>query len=396
LATLKSKYFWFLILLVVGYGLFEHYRPRPIDWTSTYSNKDKIPFGTQALYELLPDVFPKQKITSVRLPIYNQLKENKLPALSNYVFVNQNFEIDGNDRSALLGYVSKGNTAFISAYDFPDTLLNLLGVSAKVAAPKLRDTTMVINWVNPKIKQVGGYVFSHDDGRNYLKIKTNKNVVVLAKNTRNEPVFVKINYGKGTFFIHNLPLSLTNYYVLGAKTTNFAFDALSYLPVAPTYWDEYQKQGRFGEDEQSVLRFIMTKPPLRWAYYLALLGLVLFAVFAGKRTQRIIPVVEPPKNTSLEFVQTIGLMYFQQGNHANIAQKKIQYLLSFIREKYGLKTTILNEDFCESLSKKTGIDRKQIDELVSKINQTEQGGRLQEYALLDLNRDIEGFYDGLK
>jgi hypothetical protein len=383
------------MLLIVGYGLFEHYRPRPIDWTLTYSNKDKIPFGTQALYELLPDVLPKQKTTSVRLPIYNQLTENKLPPKSNYIFVNREFEIDKNDRNALLNYVAKGNTVFISAYNFADTLLSTLGVAAKVSAPTLRDTSMVVNLVNLKIKRAGGYVFKHDDSRNYIKIKDNKNVVILAKNARNQPIFVKINHGKGTFLIHNLPLSLTNYYVLDPKTTNFAFDALSYLPIAPTYWDEYQKQGRFGEDEQSVLRFIMTQPPLRWAYYLALLGLLLFAVFAGKRTQRIIPVVEPPKNTSLEFVQTIGQMYFQRGNHANIAQKKIQYLLSFIREKYGLKTNDLNEDFCESLSKKTGIDRKKIDKLVSEINKTERNNRLQEYALLDLNRYIESFYDSL-
>jgi hypothetical protein len=383
------------MLLIVGYGLFEYYRPRPIDWNSTYSNKDKIPFGTQALYELLPDVLPKQKIASVRLPIYNQLKESELLIKSNYIFVNQEFEIDKNDQKALLNYVAKGNTVFISAYDFSDTLLSILGVKAVLAVPKLRDTSMVVNMVNPIIKQARGYVFKQDDGRNYLKIKTNKNVIVLAKNTRNEPIFVKIIYGKGTFFIHNLPLSLTNYYVLDPKTTNFAFDALSYLPVAPTYWDEYQKQGRFGEDEQSVLRFIITQPPLRWAYYLALLGLGLFAVFAGKRTQRIIPVVEPPKNTSLEFVQTIGLMYFQQGNHANIAQKKVQYLLVFIREKYGLKTNDLDDSFCESLSKKTGIDRKKIDELITEIKKTERNNRLQEYVLLDLNRCIESFYAGL-
>ncbi len=383
------------MLLTVGYGLFEYYRPRPIDWSSTYSNKDKIPFGTQALYELLPDVFAKQEITSVRLPIYNQLKTNKLTIKSNYVFVNQSFEIDNNDRKALLAYVSKGSSVFISAYDFSDTLLHTLGMEAEVAAPKLRDTMMVVNMVNPKIKNSGGYVFSQDDGRNYLKIKDNKNVVVLAKNTRNEPIFVKVSYGKGFIYIHNLPLSLTNLYVLSPKTTSFAFGALSYLPVAPVLWDEYQKQGRFGEDEQSVLRFIMTQPPLRWAYYLALFGLVLFAIFAGKRTQRIIPIVEPPKNTSLEFVQTIGMMYFQQGDHANIAQKKIQYLLSFIREKYGLKTTDLNENFCELLSKKTGIDRKKIDELVSIINQTKHNSRLQEYQLLDLNQHIEDFYANL-
>jgi hypothetical protein len=395
LTTLKSKYFWFLTLLIVGYGLFEHYRPRPIDWQATYSNKDKIPFGTQALYELLSDVLPKQTIENVRLPVYNQLKKSKLPIKSSYVFVNQSFTIDKNDRTALLNYVSKGNTVFISAYDFPDTLLSILGIAAKVADPKLRDTSMVVNLVNPTIKRMGGYVFKQDDGRNYLKIKNSNNVIVLAKNTRNESIFVKINYGKGLFYIHNLPLSLTNYYVLDPKTSNFAFDCLSYLPVVPTYWDEYQKQGRFGEDEQSVLRFIMTQPALRWAYYLALLGLALFAVFAGKRTQRIIPVVEPPQNTSLEFVQTIGQMYFQQGNHANIAQKKIQYLLSFIREKYGLKTNDLNSVFCESLSNKTGIVRNKIDTLIAEINKAERSVRLPEYALLDLNRHIEAFYNEL-
>ena len=75
----RSKYFWFLILMVVGYGLFEYYRPVPIDWSATYINKDKIPFGTKVLYELLPDVFEKQNVQSLRIPIYNHLTDNKLP-----------------------------------------------------------------------------------------------------------------------------------------------------------------------------------------------------------------------------------------------------------------------------------------------------------------------------
>ncbi|MFN8348045.1 MAG: DUF4350 domain-containing protein [Spirosomataceae bacterium] len=392
----RSKYFWFLALIVLLYGLFDYYRPKPLDWTPSYSNKDKIPFGTKALYELLPDVFGQQKVVSLRLPIYNHLSENKTFPVSNYIFVCQAFEIDRNDRMQLLNYVKRGNNAFISAYDFPDTLMKTLGVGAKLKAPTLRDTALVMNFVNPQLKKQGGYVFSQDDGRNYFLVKQAGNVTVLAQNARNEPVFLKIKYGKGHFFLHNLPLALTNYYVLPPKTSDFAFKSLSYLPVLPVYWDEYLKQGRFGENEQSVFRYIMTQPPLQWAYYLILFGLVLYAIFAGKRTQRIIPIIETPKNTSLEFVQTIGKMYFQQSNHANIAEKKIQHLLLYIRERFGLRTNELNEEFKETLIQKTGLPALEINLLFSEIAYAERAQHLTEYELLSLNRRIEDFYQRVK
>lgn len=392
----RSKYFWFLTITVVLYGLFEYYRPKPLDWTPTYSNKDKIPFGTKALYELLADVFDKREIESLRLPIYNHLSNNKILPKSNYVFVCQAFEIDKNDRIQLLKYVSHGNNVFISAYDFSDSLLSTLGVKATLKAPTLRDTALVVNFVNSNFKKPAGYVFSQDDGRNYFLVKKADNVTVLAKNARNEPIFLKVKYGQGYFYLHNLPLSLTNYYVLDPKTTDFAFKSLSYLPVLPVYWDEYLKQGRFGDDEQSIFRYIMTQPPLKWAYYLILLGLLLYAIFAGKRTQRIIPVMEIPQNTSLEFIQTIGKVYFQKGNHANIADKKIQHLLLYIRERFGLRTNELNEDFKETLTQKTGLARMDIDLLFSEIAHAERSGHLSEYALLSLNRRIEDFYQRVK
>jgi hypothetical protein len=392
----RSNYFWFLAVTVLLYGLFEYYRPKPIDWTPTYSNKDKIPFGTKAIYELLPDIFGNQKIESLRLPIYNHLSENKTVPKSNYIFVCHTFEIDKNDRNQLLRYVNQGNNAFISAYEFSDTLLKTLGVRATLKSPTLRDTALVMNFVNPIFKKKGGYVFSEDDGRNYFLVKKAENVTVLARNARNEPIFLKVKYGKGYFFLHNLPLALTNYYVLSPKTTDFAFNSLSYLPILPVYWDEYLKQGRFGENEQSIFRYIMTQPPLQWAYYLILFGLLLYAIFAGKRTQRIIPILEIPKNTSLEFIQTICKMYFQQSDHANIAEKKIQHLLLYIRERFGLRTTELDEEFKEALIQKTGLPPLDINLLFSEIAHAGRNGKLSEYALLSLNQRIEDFYQRVK
>ena len=94
------------------------------------------------------------------------------------------------------------------------------------------------------------------------------------------------------------------------------------------------RESGFDADQQSIFRYIFTQPALTWAYYLVLIGLLFYALFAGKRTQRVIPVVEPPRNTSLEFAQTVGRLYFQQGDHDNLARKKIQYFLAGLRERY--------------------------------------------------------------
>ena len=87
-----------LVLTVVGYVLFDYYRPKPLDWNPTYQNDDKIPFGTQALYELLPGILHQSSVPTVRLPVYNFLTETKLPARSNYVLIAHDVALDKNDQ----------------------------------------------------------------------------------------------------------------------------------------------------------------------------------------------------------------------------------------------------------------------------------------------------------
>ena len=322
-----NRYWFFLFLMILGYGLFEYYRPKPLDWRDTYSNKDKIPFGGEVMYKLLPEMIGGKKVESLRIPPYSQLsKDSLLPEKSTYVFISSDFKVDKNDQRSLLNYVKRGNDVFVSAYHFSaDSLMRVLGVDAADEKPDSKDSAKVVNFVNPRLKDKKGQIFTKDDGRNYLKIRKGTKVTLLAVNEDNKPVFVNIHYGKGQFYIHNLPLAFTNYYVLDSLTNKHAFHALSYLPKQPVFWDEYQKQGRFEEADSSVFRYIVSTPGLKSAYVLTLIGLILYAVFSGKRRQRIIPVIAPPKNVSLEFVKTIGNMYFRKGNHANMAQKLIQH-----------------------------------------------------------------------
>ena len=386
-----NKYLLILLGIVLAYVLFEYYRPKPLNWMSTYQNDDKIPFGAQALYELLPGLMQQPAVKSVRMPVYNFLTETKLPSRSNYVFVNQEFKADRNDLKQLLDYVRRGNNVLISAYDLPDTLGAALGFKADVKDPTKADSTLRQNFVNPQLIKPGGYNFFHDDGRNFLIIKKPTNITVLGRNARNEPVFIRVRYGSGQFLVHNLPLAFTNYYVLDPKTSDYAVKALAYLPAGPTYWDEYQKQGRFDKEQQSIFRYIWSQPALTWAYYLVIFGLLFYAVFAGKRTQRVIPVIDRPRNTSVDFAKTVGRLYFQQGDHDNLARKKIQYFLADLRERYGLNTTTLDHEFAETLAHKSGLSHEEADDLTRLLRNAQKSISLSEYDLLALNIAIENF-----
>jgi len=397
-ALKPNKYLLILLATVVAYGLFEYYRPKPIDWTPTYLNDGQIPFGTQALFELLPGVMRQPEVETVRLPVYNFLTETKPAGRSNYVFICHNFAADGNDLKQLFSYVKQGNSVLISAYELPDSLGKALGFKASVQSLIIADSLLQQNFTNPSLRRVGGYVFPRDDGRNYLRIDTakkasekRKNITVLGRNARKEPVFIRVRYGKGQFLVHSLPLAFTNYHVLDPKTSDYAFKALAYLPAQPTYWDEYQKQGRFDKDEQSLLRYVWSQPALTWAYYLIVFGVVFYVIFAGKRTQRIIPVVEMPQNTSLNFVKDVGRLYFQQRDHDNLARKKIQYFLADIRERYGLNTNSLDHEFTEMLAHKSGTPTTETDELVRLLRNAQKSNFLSEYDLLTLNKAIEQF-----
>ncbi|MEJ7659857.1 MAG: hypothetical protein WKG07_09635 [Hymenobacter sp.] len=100
------------------------------------------------------------------------------------------------------------------------------------------------------------------------------------------------------------------------------FAALSALPAGrPVWWDEYQKQGRAGE--QSVLRVVLAHAALRTAYYLLLATVP--AVCAGRERgggSASFPSIKPLPNTTLLFTRTVAGLYQQGRNHARLPEKE--------------------------------------------------------------------------
>ena len=113
-------------------------------------------------------------------------------------------------------------------------------------------------------------------------------------------------------------------------------------------------------------------------------------IFNAKRKQRVVPIIQPLQNTTVDFAKTIGNLYYQEGNHQNIIDKKIIYFLEKIRHDYLIETTTLDENFITKFHLKSGKNIDDIKNVVQLINyQRTTYHQSIEDDLIELNNAIE-------
>lgn len=142
-------------------------------------------------------------------------------------------------------------------------------------------------------------------------------------------------------------------------------------------------------EAQTPLRFILTNESLSWAYYIAILTLVLFIFFEAKRKQRVIPIITPLTNTTLEFVGTVANLYFYKKDHKSIALKRINFFQERLRTKYRLQFREDDSSFIERVAHKTSHTQEEIKSAFDLIKKTKQSSEISEEQLKDLSKTID-------
>lgn len=235
----------------------------------------------------------------------------------------------------------------------------------------------------PKVKRLAytlstaGYDYKHDSL--YVGDFTRFDTIVDKKERieridtfaiKKIPVAVSVPYGKGEVIFVSSPLLFTNYGMLEGNTFVYIFRLMSYLADLPVYRTEaYIKTDAMLVAEQSPFREFIKRPPLRWALYLALLGVVLFMIFTARRRQRVIPIMSKPANRSLEFIQLIGTLYYQRKDHVDLVRKKFKLFAEELRKTAGVDISDVNTDDREYqlLAEKTGMNSDRLKKVIRQI-----------------------------
>lgn len=382
-----------IVLLIFSIALDEENEEEQWKWRPSYSSLDTRPFGNKALYERFGDLFPEQKISTVRKSLYEILTESGQTGF-NYLFINEKFNPLQFDAASLLTYVREGGHVFVAAQRFEGAFADSLQLStASQSNEENVLDSMQIHFTSPRLTQSESFSFMPGTAQHYFsKFKSG---AVLARNQHNKAVLLRLPLGKGFFYLSSTPLAYTNYHLLWqADNQDFIEGTFAYLPQQDIYWDEYYKVGR--EESKNIFRFLLSRRSLRAALYLGLFTMLLLLIFESKRKQRIIPVVEPLRNDTVDFVGVVGQMHYQSKNHLKIAQKKVRLFREYLRQQYFVHDASPSKEILNRLASKSNHTPEDISRLFEMMSDTEKSKYIKEEQLKALSKLMHQFKSGQK
>ncbi len=378
----------YILVLVAAFGLLvaaEYATPKPLNWTRSYSQDDKIPFGNYLAFNRLEDIFPNQTIINYQQTLYEYSQNDTLVG-ENFIFINDRFIADQLETETLMQQVfEEGSNVWIAAESFNGTLADTFKIDTYKSFfedDPLNKDSLELYFTNTKLQSNAVYRYSQATVSNYFKLGKIANYEILSQNSYDSAVLLRIPHGKGAFYFHACPLAFTNYHLLSQNHANYISTAWSYLPLRAVVWDEYQKVGRAGA--RTPLRYILTVEPLKIAFWLSMIGLIIYTFFHAKRTQRPIPIIRPPQNDSLDFVKTLGQLYYQRQNHKNLAEKKIQYFYEHLRNQYYINEAPLSNEWKTKLVAKTNSQGEEVQKLLDLLARIQRSEQIDEATLQNL------------
>lgn len=359
--TFKIYAVIFIIVMII-LALLEVNKKETTNWRKNFDINEKSPFGLFVFNNEAADLFKGslKKIEQTPYDYYNSHKEGT----HNIVIIEH--DIDKESWHKILDQVSKGSDAMLIVSRMPKEISDTIGYYDSDISFAEEN---VLKFTDKKYQNDFIRLDKFPSGRGFSYLKPQIQILgkTVEKNNTDQVNFIKAPFGKGTVYVHCEPLFLTNYYLLKPGNTRYAQDVFSYLQDKETLWfvDGNRKVSRF------FMRFILANPALKYAWWVFLGGLVLFIFFNAKRKQRVVPVIEPLKNTSVDFVKSIGNLYLQEGDFHDMMAKKSQYFLNKVRMDLLIDTQNLDIEFAKKLQLKTGKNIEMIQEAITLIRKAQ-------------------------
>jgi uncharacterized protein DUF4350 len=385
------------------------------NWYETYEQESTEPYGTYTISGLLKSYYPHYTFTSIKKPLEEELQKRKDTCRVNYIFIGDDMYVDSNDVQTLLDFVEKGNNAFIAAKYSPFEMMDHFYYndsleSSCILFPRQLDSTGRLNFFQSSLQGKYEYSFMHHNlvypyRWKYLKPDSctaeDKTLYKLGYLSNEKINYFKIDHGRGSIYFHTTPLAFTNYFLLKPAGVEYASKVFSFLPPGNIIWDEYSKIPSDDSNynpglTKSPLKFILSEESLRWAWYIFLVLIFMYLIFGMKRRQKIIPLVLPKVNTSLDYINTVGLMFFQHDAHRIISLYKMKMFLAFIRSRYFIPTNTINDELKKRIAENSSISQEDVEKIFLEFALIGASHEISKKELITFHNLLTAFYKKCK
>ena len=370
-----------VVALFLVFVLIEWRMPQHFVWKPTFAHNDDQPFGCMLLDSVLSTSLENGYEVS-RLTPWQMLRDSAFSTPHGIIILSTEAG-DSADARQLLRLARRGHTVLVAnnrnllglddtlhltmswmpTFDLskwnspPDTLTMVTDSMCLLVAHGLIDRRAFQDTM-----KVESILASIDFRRDSISIGTSGDVALTYK------------IGRGELIVVTAPLLLTNYAVLSEDLQPFIsriIGRMSHLPVVRTE----AFMASTARQEQSPFYVFLQRPPLRLALYLTMLTVLLLLVFTARRRARAIPLIVPPVNGNLDFVRHVGTLYYEQGDHRGLVERKLHYAAEELRRLTGID--ILEEhlpsDRLAQLSRLTGIDAEVLRRRIANAREATTG-----------------------
>lgn len=405
------------IVAIYFFGLKEKKKTIITSWYKTYNPDDIGPYGTYMMKELLDTVGLFGEFIEIDNKLTEGLKDD--PDQNDiYFFIGEENYMSDESCDEVLDFVYDGNTAFISAKNIPDLLLDEFFLNPYNVYYSVNDSTQKFKFNHSKLTSktypfkyiyeneafIYNWVYFNNDNFE-MQDNGELSVTILGQSIDENINFISIKYGDGEIFLHSTPYVFTNISMFNKTGFNYAETLLKHIPPGRIQWDKYNLRnhtsnnnfnGNGLEEKRSPLEFIFKHPALTWAFIILLVTALLYMLFKSKRMQNIVKPAELKENTSLKYVQTVSSLYLQEKKNGKLIALKEKTFMNFIAEHYYLSSHQPNDAFIEKVAMKSQIDKNKIKEIFNMFNKLKGKDEVLDEVLIQLHHKIEYFYKNCK
>lgn len=404
-----------LLLLIGGFFIKSKFKPR-YNWNTRFDKKRTQPYSVNLLYALLETKYGKDNFKQLNKKPFKQIDSKERNSIIFYIGHKTHY--DSASIEWFKGFMDRGNKIAIASQNLPHQLLREIfeieppgfyanhltqkSVTTSFNCQPEKEYSFYFRKRKDTVPKSWAYFADttiHHYWRNYL-------FTPISSIENNKVNFIKVKHGQGGLYLFTTPIMLTNYYMTTEEGYEYANAFFSeFGTIDKFYWDNFSRmpEHRGGPgwnrnvlDNSNLFEFILSNTSLRWAWYLFLIGVLLFLLFFTKRRQAAIDILAPDKNTTIEYAKAVGQLHYKTGALPNLADQLMKLYYSEINNRYGILQNMEKETQIEQVALQSGLKKTDIEEIYSSYIKFKYNPNNEVGQLIQLHSNLEYFYKNRK
>jgi len=386
-----------ILVFAIIFSLTEYREVSVNEWEERYNYSDEQPQGLYIFKELVTRYFKNVPITQDGYPL-DSINVNGL-----YIQFAADY-LEDEVVDTLISIVKSGNDVLIIGDYFNHRIADT--VSQYFDDIVVKDSVLNFNFTDKETASDTNFFYQFHD-ENFSPNQEKEFFLMQGLDWESDQEFVKVatpdslilmtsfDFGEGRLFYHVKKDLFYNYSYRQSRMFDYTQKIFSHFEPSHVYLlDPLTIYGSENSQDRNPLDFIQSQPALRAAYYLLILGTLLFVFFGGKRKQKIIPVLEKNKNTSLEYIDTVSQLFYQQERH----EKLVRHMRNIFHHKMQKKYFVSPDDpeYVSVLAKKSKISETEIQYVMDRFRNLDDNFRFTSDQLVSLNSRIENIYNKIE